>query len=260
MKIIIITFWVGVFAYNNVYAETQEERGLAIAIEEDKRDYGWRDQTSELIMTLRNAYGQEVKRKLRTRSLEVKGDGDKSIAIFDQPRDVKGTAFLSYTHAQRPDDQWIYLPALRRVKRIASANKSGPFMGSEFAFEDITSQEVDKYTYKYLRDEKVNGHDCFVVERRPRYEYSGYTKMISWVDKKIYQSRKIAFYDRKNTLLKTLTRSGYKQYRGKYWRANNMIMVNHQNKKRTTLEYKSYQLQTGLNKRNFDKNSLKLIR
>lgn len=243
-----------------VFAETPQEKGLAIAVEADRRDQGWADSSTEMFMTLRNAQGQESKRRMRTKTLEVKGDGDKSLTIFDEPRDVKGTAFLSFTHAKRPDDQWLYLPALKRVKRISSANKSGPFMGSEFAYEDISSQEVEKYTYKYLRDEKLDGHDCFVIERKPTYEHSGYTRMISWVDKVMYQPRKVQFYDRKNTLLKTLTISKYQQYLGKYWRAHQMDMVNHQTKKSTTLEWKNYKFRTGLTSRDFDKNALKRLR
>ena len=119
---------------------------------------------------------------------------------------------------------------------------------------------MEKYTYQYIRDENVDGHDCFVVERKPTYEYSGYTRMTSWVDKNMYQARKIEFYDRKNTKLKTLTLSKYKQYLGKYWRAHQMDMVNHQTKKSTTLEWKNYKFKTGLNKRDFDKNALKRLR
>lgn len=260
MKKILTALSIGLLVSSISFAQTAEEKGLAIAVEADKRDTGWGDSSNEMFMTLRNAQGQESKRQMRTRALEVKGDGDKSLTIFDQPRDVKGTAFLSFTHATRPDDQWLYLPALKRVKRISSANKSGPFMGSEFAYEDISSQEVEKYTYKYLRDEKIDGKDCFVVERKPTYEHSGYTKLISWVDKKMYQAIKVEFYDRKNTLLKTLVSSDHKQYLGRYWRAHKMEMTNHQNKKNTTLAWKNYKFKTGLSSRDFDKNALKRLR
>jgi len=94
-------------------------------------------------MTLRNRAGKESLRNVRIKNLEVDGDGDKSLSIFDEPADVKGTTSLTWSHSDKPDDQWLYLPALKRVKRISSKNKSGPFMGSEFAFEDIGSQEVD---------------------------------------------------------------------------------------------------------------------
>ncbi|MDH5181486.1 MAG: outer membrane lipoprotein-sorting protein [Gammaproteobacteria bacterium] len=243
-----------------LYAETPAEKGLAIAVEMDKRDTGWGDSRSEMLMTLRNAYGQESKRQIRSRNLEVKGDGDKSLTIFDQPRDVKGTAFLSFTHAKGQDDQWLYLPALKRVKRISSSNKSGPFMGSEFAFEDISSQEVEKYTYKYLRDEKLDGLDCFVVERKPTYEHSGYTRMVSWIDKEKYRAVKIEYYDRKDSLLKTLRLLDYKLYLGKYWRTHRMEMLNHQTKKSTVLEFNNFSFKTGLTDRDFDKNALKRLR
>jgi outer membrane lipoprotein-sorting protein len=241
-------------------AESPEEKGLAIAVEADKRDTGWIDSTNDLQMILRNAQGQESKRDIRLKTLEVTDDGDKSMSIFDTPRDVKGTAFLSYTHAITPDDQWLYLPALKRIKRISSANKSGPFMGSEFAYEDISSQEIEKYTYKWLRNEILNGKNVFVIERYPVYKHSGYKRMIAWIDKEIYMPLKIEFYDRKDALLKTLTVHDYKQYLEQYWRADRQEMINHQSKKNTTLLWSNYQFNTGLTNRNFDKNSLKRAR
>ena len=111
MKKILTALSIGLLLSNLCFAETAEQKGLAIAIEADKRDTGWGDSSTEMFMTLRNAQGQESKRQMRSRALEVKGDGDKSLTIFDEPRDVKGTAFLSFTHAKTPDDQWLYLPA-----------------------------------------------------------------------------------------------------------------------------------------------------
>ncbi|NOZ09430.1 MAG: outer membrane lipoprotein-sorting protein [Gammaproteobacteria bacterium] len=241
-------------------AKTAEEKGLAIAIEADRRDTGWISQTANMKMELRNKQGQTSIRKIRSRTLEVQGDGDKGLSIFDTPADVKGTAFLSYTHATTADDQWLYLPALKRVKRIASANKSGPFMGSEFAYEDITSQEVARYTYKYLQDEKIEDRDTMVIERYPTYKNSGYTRQIVWIDKKMWQPIKVEFYDRKNARLKTLTFHNYQQYLGQYWRPERMEMVNHQSGKATTLTWSNYKFKTGLTDRDFDKNSLKRIR
>ena len=113
-------------------ATTPEEKGLAIAREADRRDEDFTDFTADLLMILKNKHGQKSVRKIRVRTLEVADDGDKSLTIFDNPRDVKGTAFLTFSHKQGDDDQWLYLPALKRVKRISSRNKSGSFMGSEF--------------------------------------------------------------------------------------------------------------------------------
>lgn len=240
--------------------ETPEEKGLAIAIEADNRDLGWRDSKAAMKMILRNRQGETSERKIRSRNLEVQGDGDKSLIIFDHPADVKNTSFLSYTHAIKPDDQWLYLPALKRVKRIASANKSGPFMGSEFAYEDISSQEVEKYSYRWLRDEVLDGHDAFVIERIPQYKHSGYTKQHAWIDKEHYRILKVDYYDRKGALLKTLKASRYEQYLDKYWRAQQMDMENHLNGKSTTLLFSDYEFQNGFSDRDFDRNSLKRIK
>lgn len=241
-------------------AQTAEERGLAIALEADKRDTGWSDQTAALKMILRNRHGEESTRENHSNTLEVHGDGDKSLIVFDSPADVKGTAFLSYTHATVPDDQWLFLPALKRVKRISSANKSGPFMGSEFAYEDISSQEVPKFTYKYLRDEKLDARDTFVIERYPTYSDSGYTRQVIWVDQQMYQPLKIDFYDRKDSHLKTLTYHDYKQYLDQYWRPHRMEMVNHQTGKSTSLFWMDYKFKTGLTDRDFDQSALKRAR
>jgi len=242
------------------WALTDEEKGLKIAQKADELDTGWGDQKQTLEMILRNKQGKESSRQIRGRSLEVTGDGDKSMSIFDTPADVKGTAFLSFTHVNKPDDQWLYLPALKRVKRIASKNKSGPFMGSEFAFEDMSSQEVDKYTYKWLRDEKLDGKDVYVIERVPVDKNSGYTRQIVWGDKVIYQPVKVEFYDRKNALLKTLVFIDYKQYLDKFWRPEQMHMTNHQNGKSTLLKFSDYSFNNGLTDRDFDRNSLKRAR
>ena len=240
--------------------QTAEEKGLAIAVEADKRDTGFTDFTANMVMELRNKQGDISTRTIRLKTLEVIGDGDKSISIFDKPADVKGTAFLTYSHALKADEQWLYLPALKRVKRINSKNKSGPFMGSEFAYEDLASQEIEKYTYKYIRDETLNGIDCFVIERYPAYKHSGYTKQLAWVNKDRYVAEQIEFYDRKNSLLKTLTNTHYQQYLDRYWRPNKMLMVNHQTGKSTLLTWENYQFKTGLNKKDFSRNSLKRAR
>jgi len=246
---------------NEIYGQpSSEERGLEIAKEADLRDTGFNNSIVELEMILRNKQGEESRREMRNKTLEVAGDGDKSLVIFNQPRDVKGTAFLSFTHKEGPDDQWLYLPALKRVKRIASNNKSGPFMGSEFAYEDISSQEVEKYTYKFIKEENLNGMDCFVIERYSVDKKSGYTRQVVWYDKDRYIPHKIVFYDRKNDLLKTLTYHDYKQYLDKYWRAAKFSMVNHQTNKSTDLLFNDYQFQTGLTDRDFDKNSMKRAR
>lgn len=244
-----------------------EARGLAIAQETERRDQGFGDSSATMTMVLTNAYGETSERELRNMVLEVtdENEGDWSLIVFDKPRDVDGTALLSYAHILEPDDQWMYLPAVTRVKRISSVNKSGPFMGSEFAFEDFSSQEVGKYSYNWLRDERcdiegVEDRTCHVVERRPLYEHSGYTRQIAWTDTTDYQPRKIEYYDRKDDLLKTLTMSDYRLYNDQFWRSHDLFMENHQTNKTTRLTWGEIEFQTGLDEADFTTNALKRAR
>lgn len=258
---LILILMLSVFCYADaVAAETPEEKGLAIAMEAERRDSGFIDASSELLMILRNKQGEEATRQIHNQTLEVKDDGDKTLVVFDEPFDIKGTAFLSFTHKSGPDDQWLYLPARERVKRIVSSNKSGPFMGSEFAYEDIASQEVEKYAYRFVRDEFYEGMACFVVERDPVDPNSGYSYQKVWFDKQHYRPLRVEYYDRKRALLKTLTYSGYRQYLGKFWRASEFLMVNHQTGKSTRLIWKDYKFHNGFSDADFTPTGLKRAR
>ncbi|MFQ5937221.1 MAG: outer membrane lipoprotein-sorting protein [Acidiferrobacterales bacterium] len=242
--------------------QTLEQKGFEISARSDRSDRGFHDSVVDLKMILRNRAGKEATRTLQFRTLEIpdEGVGDKSLIVFDSPRDINGTALLSHAKILDPDHQWLYLPALKRVKRISSVNKSGPFVGSEFAYEDFTALELNKYDYKWLREERCGEFTCDVVERFPRYEHSGYTKQVTWIDQDVFQIRKIEFYDRRGDLLKTLTLEDYRQYENAYWRAHKFAMVNHQTGKSTDLVWNSYRFRTGLSKRDFDRNTLKRVR
>ena len=231
-------------------------RGLEIAVEADRRDTGFGDFKANIAMILRNKHGDSSERRMRVRTLEQENEGDKSLIIFENPGDVKGTAFLSFTHKTGSDDQWLYLPALKRVKRIASSNKSGPFMGSEFAYEDISSQEVEKYTYRYIDEETFDERNHFVVERDPVDPKSGYSRQVAWLDTDEYRVWKVEFYDRRGSILKTLTVSGYSQYLEKYWRANRWMMVNHKTGKETDLLWEDFLFANGFDDKDFTRNSL----
>ena len=241
---------------------TPEEKGFEIAARSDRSDRGFGDSQVDLKMILRNAAGAEATRSLTIRTLEVPDEdlGDRSLIVFDSPRDIDGTALLSHAKILDADDQWLFLPALKRVKRISSVNKSGPFVGSEFAFEDFTTLELNKYEYKFLRTEAYGSLTYDVIERYPRYEHSGYTRQVSWVDQEVFQIRKVEFYDCRGDLLKTLTLEDYRVSDGKYWRAHKMKMVNHQTGKSTDLVYGDYTFSVGLNDRDFVRGALLRIR
>jgi outer membrane lipoprotein-sorting protein len=246
----------GILAAAAVAQESPEDKGLAIAREFERRDAGYGNVSAAMAMILRTEAGKESRREIRVRILEGTGDGDRSLVLFDTPPDVKGTALLTYAHKTGSDDQWLYLPALKRVKRIASTNQSGPFMGSEFAYEDMSPPEVEKYTYRWLRDETYEGMECFVVERYPKDPDSGYTKQVFWLDKQEYRPLLTQYHDRKQSHLKTLTFSDYQRYLDRYWRPGRMEMVNHQTGKSTILLWSNYQFRTDVKESDFDPTAL----
>lgn len=258
--------WLTVFmlmaaaAYGIPYEGTPEEIGLAIMKESKARDEGWGDSTAEMTMILRNKQGDESVRQMVIKSLEVQGDGDKGLTVFNEPRDIEGTAFLSFSHILEPDEQWLYLPALKRVKRIASQNKSGPFMGSEFAYEDLSSFEVEKYTYKYLGEEPCGELMCFKVESYPVDKFSGYSKQVVWLDQDEYRVWKVDYYDRRESLRKTLEVSDYQLYKDQYWRPLTQEMTNHTTGKSTVVKMKNIEFDTGLTDADFNRNALKRAR
>jgi outer membrane lipoprotein-sorting protein len=232
-----------------------------VLMKERKQNYsGWDSSEVALTMTLHTASGQLSVRKLRTQALEVENDGDKALTIFDEPMDVSGVALLTHSHITGADDQWLFLPSLKRTKRISSSNKSGAFMGSEFAFEDMSSFEYEKYKGISAREEMMDGKSVYLVEMEPDYKDSGYTRMLTWLDKNHKQPLKVEFYDRKNTLLKTLILSDYRQYPNKAWRAHVLKMKNIQTNKDTELLFSNFNFTVSLNDDDFNKNVLNRIR
>ncbi|MEM7385307.1 MAG: outer membrane lipoprotein-sorting protein [Verrucomicrobiota bacterium] len=241
-------------------AETAEEAGLRIIRELDRRDSGWVDFRCEMNMVLRDASGREHSRTMRSLGREVPGDGDQSLIVFSSPAEVSGTVLLTYGHKKKRDDQWLFLPAIKRTKRISSGNRSGPFVGSEFAFEDLTGQEIEKFTHRFLGEGKANGMACFILERTPVDRKSGYSKQVSWIDKKEYRWQKTEFYDRKKSLLKTLTLTEYRKHLGRYWRADRARMLNHQTGKSTDLIAGRWQFKQGLSPQQFKPSRLEKVR
>lgn len=239
-------------------AKTPEEIGMDIALETERRDSGFGDYVSDARLTLINEHNEEFIRDFKMTTVEVDGDGDKRISVFSSPIDIRGTATLTFSHALEANDQWIFLPALKRTKRISAKNKTGPFVGSEFSYEDISSWEVKKYTYRYIEDSERDGHPCFVVENTPNYLYSGYSKQTECVDKKIYQPRELLFFDKQGREYKKLEFFNYKQYAEQYWRPGKIVMTNLQNGRKSIMDFTNYQFATGVKPDDLTPNKLKI--
>lgn len=233
------------------------EQGRAIFAEKDRLESGYGDFQVQLEMVLRDRRGSESRRELSISQLEMEDEGDRLLVVFDTPKPIRGTALLSYSHVDAPDDQWLYLPAQRRVKKIASRNKSGPFLSSEFAYEDLAVQEVEKFSYKLLGQESCGDALCLKVERVPLDEYSGYSRQEVLLDADTLRVERIDYFDRHGRPLKVLVNHGYKLHQGRYWKPQRMFMENLQTGKTTELNWKEYAFDTGLMAdRDFSTNSL----
>lgn len=236
-----------------------KQRGDEIAREADRRDEGFLDSISDVEMVLRDSAGNEARRYLTIKTFERSGDddGSKSLLLFHRPLDVKGTALLTHSEIGEADQQWLYLPALKRVKRISSSNKAGPFMGSEFSYEDMMPPEVERYAYRYIETVRCGEMMCFQLERVPVERTSGYARQIAYLDTREYRIHRVDYFNRREVLMKTLYLKNYALYNDKYWRAANMTMVNHQSGKTTDLIWGTFSFKNGFSSADFSRTAMK---
>jgi hypothetical protein len=245
--ILFMTLWtIGLYAMTDI----------ELAKKSDAMTDGFQSSSSNMTMTLINSAKQKTIRQMSSKTLEGV-NGDKSLMVFLTPADVKGTKMLTYEHINKDDDQWMYLPALKRIKRIASRNKSGSFMGSEFSYEDTANNSWEKYTYGGVLEEVVfNGTKHYKSTRIPKDKNSGYSKQITYIDATTFLVSKIDYYDRKKELLKTSIFSEWLNINGIYLMGK-IVMTNHQNRKQTILQWSDQKIQIQLSKKDFSKRKLK---
>jgi outer membrane lipoprotein-sorting protein len=203
------------------------------------------DQTSNLTMTLINRSGSERVRKIKQFTKDL-GDVEKSIMFFTAPADVKNTSFMSWTYdSDKSDDQWIYLPALKKVKRISSDSKSDYFMGSDFTYDDLGDRKVDDDTHTLLREETISGVEYYVVESIPKNEDYMYSKTVTWIRKDNFIGLKKEFYDEDEELLKILKIKKFEEISG-FLVITNSEMENVQKNHRTIMKLDNIQINTGI--------------
>lgn len=203
------------------------------------------DQTSTLTMTLINKSGQSRVRKIKQFTKEV-GDVEKKIMFFISPADVKNTSFMNWSYDNdKQDDQWIYLPALKKVKRISSDSKSDYFMGSDFTYDDLGDRKLDADVHKLLREETINGHACYVVESTSKDEDYMYSKTITWIRKDNFVGVKKEFYDEDGELLKILSILKVEKISG-IWVITHSEMKNVQNNHKTTIQLSNISINSGV--------------
>ncbi len=204
------------------------------------------DQTSDLTMTLINKSGKERIRKIKQFTKEL-GDVEKSIMFFQSPADVKNTSFMSWTYddESKSDDQWIYLPALKKTKRISSDSKSDYFMGSDFTYDDLGDRKLDDDTHELLDVETIDGVDYYVVESTPKDEDYMYSKTKTWIRKDHFIGLKKEFYDEDEELLKILKIKKFEEISG-FLVITNSEMENVQKNHRTSMELSDVEINTNI--------------
>ncbi len=197
------------------------------------------------VLTLYSARGHKRVRKTAAVSkLYDNGKTEKLMIRFLSPADVKGTGFLTFDYEQKDDDMWLFLPALRKTRRIISSEKSKSFMGSEFSYNDMNIPNLDDFTYARKADASVDGVACFVIETRPRNKKvasdNGFSRKLSYIGKTDYVTRKAMQWDLGGALHKEIKATKVKRFGTdtKIFRATFMEVVNKKNRRRSTLEIK----------------------
>lgn len=237
-------------------------QGLALARAAEQADAGYGSFTADGEMVLRDAQGRSARRGFAVRTLEGSDDGDRTLIVFASPPDIKDTALLTHAHPHGDDDQWLYLPALKRVKRIASRTRAGAFVGSEFSYEDLVPTEIEKYRYHYHGEEPCPGAPdlrCHKNERTPLDSGSGYSRQVVWLDTAHYRMHRVDYYDRAGKLRKTLTASGYARYGEGFWRPAELLMRNVITEKSTLMRWDAYDFEVALDAQDFTTRALERV-
>lgn len=235
-------------------------QGRALMSRSLASDDGFGSSVGHYTMALFDRSGRRSERRLELRTLEgSNAHGERTLVVFQQPRDIAGTILLSHAREQADDLQWLYLPSLRRTKRIAGAQRVAPFVGSEFSFEDLAPQMLDQYHYEWLAQELLDGLACDVIRRTPTDPRSGYSAQRVWIDQQHQQVRKIEFLNRAGQLHKTLRLHDYQHHGGQFWRPHQLDMINHLNGKRTDLRLTRIDFDVALGAQTFEKAHLDRI-
>lgn len=205
-----------------------------------------KDSVSTTMMILINKNGEKTIRKMESYSKEGK-TGKNSFIKFVEPANIKRTTFLTIGYQKGDDDQRLYLPALGKIRKIASSNKGQKFMGSDLFYYDMEDHDYEEYSYKYIKEEKYDSVECFVIAMYPKSKNAPYSKQICFISKDDYFTHKIECYEKKNenSKIKTIVFKDIKNYNGILVPLK-IIVDNHLEKHKTYLQENNLKINTGL--------------
>jgi len=251
MKVISLVLLVGLLVVfcAGIKSEAADMSGREI-MEKVKDLQKAQDEEETLSMQLIDSKGRVKARAIVRYTIKDENDLSKIMIRFHQPSDVSGTGLLTWEQKERDDDQWVYLPATKKSKRIVSGNRKGKFMGTDFTYGDLRPENLDKHKYNVVGSEAIDGKDCFVIDALAGTEKekkeSGYSKRKLWVRKDIYFVIKKEYYDTKDKLQKIETTTNLKNVSGTIWRANTISMENIKKKHKTVLQSEGRDINKGV--------------
>ncbi len=243
------------------YAQSAEEKGKQLALDSLNKSNSFRDISSTIEMVTIETSGKKTVREMNVKVLNIDNRNTiMSLLVFSKPKREKGVALLSHAFKTKQDKQWLYLPNIRRTKKLAPKGRKGSFMGSELSYSDLIPQSVEDFNYRYLKDDMVNQRNCSVVERSPKNKGSLYSKQITWLDKENLIALKTEFYTQQSKPIKTLLATGIITDNQGNSRPGLLVMKNHKTGRSTQLKNLDYQINTGLQEDEFSEAALEFSR
>ncbi len=253
----LLTLILAFLIFDKIYAETGREIMEKVINKET-----WKDMSADLYLTIVDSRGSKRERVIKSFMKKYSTDESKMLMYFIKPADVKGSSFLIIEHKERDDDRYLYLPALRRVKRILSSGKKGSFMASDFSFYDIGKPQIEDFKYNLTGEEKVNGQICYVIEcisATPQIEKdTGYSKIVRWVIKENFMILKAEYYSREGKKFKVLDVEKIEEIE-KVLFATIMSMRDLLSGRTSRMEFKNIKVNLGLDDSLFSETSLDRI-
>ncbi|NKB77034.1 MAG: outer membrane lipoprotein-sorting protein [Gammaproteobacteria bacterium] len=248
-----------IFAFSPV--ASAEITGLSI-MQEQKQRHDVPQEFSQKKMTLESAKGKVKHRRMINYTRSLENQGNKTLLKFLEPTTIHNVGLLTWEQADpKEDDQWLYLPASKKIKRISGGGKSNSFMGTDFSFEDMRPENLQTHEYEILGEEDIDGLKYWLVQALPttrkEKKASGYSKRIFWVRQDIYFTVKVEFYDRKKRLSKIGLYTDLEEVADGVWRSNVVSMENIKRKTRTSLITNQRDLVTPLSDAVFGTQALK---
>ncbi|MFQ5791210.1 MAG: outer membrane lipoprotein-sorting protein [Acidobacteriota bacterium] len=209
--------------------------------------YSGNDMKARVLMRLINKDGKERIREMTMLRLNSEEPGEqKYFLYFHRPGDVRDMTFMVWKHPEGDDERWLFIPAIKLVRRIAANDKRSSFVGSDFSYEDISGREVEEDTHSLVREETVEGRAAFVIRSVPKDEKGAeFSYKLSWIDKENFVLWREEYYDRRDELYKTFTADEVRQVQD-YWTAVKRTMKNMQNGHRTEVTFRAIDYDVGL--------------